>query len=467
MAEKKDTVDLTCSAYDAMRSKWGLIDTLLGGTKAMRAAGTTWLPREEKEEVLAYRNRLERSFLYGGFKDTIKKYGNKPFTKPVTLQGEVPDRLKPIEDNADGTGRNLSRCAEEWFSEALKRGLTHVLIDYPSVPDDLSKRDEDVMALRPVFIHVSPANLLGWRSEAVNGIQRLTHIRIHETATEPDGNYGEISVERIRVYNTDTWEIWQKKGDEKEFVLTNSGNHSFNGVPLVTLYLEETGFMTADPPFEDLAWLNLAHWQSYSEQRNILRFTRFGLLFAKGWNREELDKGVVIGPNRFLGSTNQEADLKYVEYNGAGLEAGQKDLEHLEEQMEVLGLQPMLSRSANVKATGQVINADGKDSAIQTWIRGLEAVIRQCYEYAAQWINIELSEDFKADVFSEFALTEQAASDINALVSARQSGDMSRETFLREIKRRGIISDMVDIDAEIAAIEAEGPSMIDMDGQAE
>jgi len=67
----KNTVDSPCSAYNAMQAHWGLIDDLLGGTLAMRAAGEKWLPKEPKEENKSWQNRLDRSILYGAYADTV------------------------------------------------------------------------------------------------------------------------------------------------------------------------------------------------------------------------------------------------------------------------------------------------------------------------------------------------------------------------------------------------------------
>ena len=58
-----DTVDTENIAYKEMRTKWDLIRDLMGGTTAMRAAGTKWLPKEPLEDDKDYKVRLDRSFL--------------------------------------------------------------------------------------------------------------------------------------------------------------------------------------------------------------------------------------------------------------------------------------------------------------------------------------------------------------------------------------------------------------------
>ena len=109
--------------------------------------------------------------------------------------------------------------------------------------------------------------------------------------------------------------------------------------------------MQATPPLMDLAWMNLAHWQSYSDQRSILRFVRIALLFVAGLDDEEMEKPITIGANRTFRSKNPNAKMEYVEHTGKGVEAGQEDLNKIEGRMQTLGLRPYTSRPGTVTAT--------------------------------------------------------------------------------------------------------------------
>jgi len=461
--ENKNTVDSPCSAYTAMQSHWDLIDDLLGGTLAMRAAGEKWLPKEPKEENQAWQNRLDRSILYGAYSDTVDDLVGRPFSKPVTIQGKLPEQLASLEDNCDGQGTDFTQFARELFYTCLSRGLTHVLIDYPKTTREDGKKltlaQEKQTGVRPIFVHIRPQQLIGWRYEkGLDGKPKLIQIRWKETHSEPDGEFGTKEVETIRVYTTDGWQIHTK--NDKEYVLTEEGTHTYpDGIPLVTCYVNKDGFMTAQPPLEGLAWLNLAHWQSYSDQRNILRFARAALLFAKGLTDEEMEKEVVLGPSRMFRSTNSEADMKFVEHTGKAIEAGRQDLLDLEERMTVLGLEPLLSRPGNQTATGQSIDEAKSQSSIQAWIRSLELALYNAIVIAAKWTGETLSDDFTIDIYNDFGVSIRATADIEALIKMRQAGEIDRETFLREVKRRALLSEATDIEEVISRIEAEGPSL--------
>lgn len=470
-AKEEAKVNTPSAAYEAAAEKWCLLDDLCGGTFQMRAAEEKWLPKEDKETDVAYRARVNRSFLFPALSDTVDKLAGKPFSQPIVLEGEdkLDASLQELSEDVDRQGTSLTAFARDMFYTAIRYGLTHVLVDYPEIPnvEGATLAYEREVDARPFFVHVKPTQLIGSRFETQpNGKVKLTQVRIYECKTEPDGQFGDVEVEYIRVYNVTTWELWRKSDTQKEFALYKQGTHTFGGVPLVTYYVNRSGFMTALPPLWDLAELNLCHWQSYSDQRNILRFARVGLLFAKGFNDEDLDKGIYVGPNQMISTTSKDADLKYVEHSGASIGAGRDDLKDLEERMEVLGLQPLITRSASSTATGKIIDENRTASDIQTWIRDLEDAIIDCYQLAAQWLGTEVKDDaLKVNLSNNFDLAMRNDTDIQSLTAIVSAGKISDKTFLNEIKRRGLLQDTLDIEKELSDIAAQGPSLSDLTGE--
>jgi len=465
--ETGNRINAPCDDYARMALKWPMLDSLLGGTQAMRIAGELLLPREPKEDVLSYTVRLNRSFLFNGYGDTVDKLSEKPFAKSVTMQGDVPEQLQSIQTDVDRTGKDITQFAKELMREAVIRGLTHILVDYPKMPPGISLAEEQAMDVRPVFVHIRPKNLIGWKSEIMpNGKERLTQIRILEVRKEDKGNYGTQDVNYIRVYNVDTWELWREEdGDTKEqnsktWVKVDEGTHTFGAVPLETVYFSRKEFMTAEPPLEDLAWTNLAHWHSSSDQRACLRFARIGILFAKGFSDSEIEKGITIGPSSLVSTTNDQASLQYVEHDGKALGAGVDDLKKLEQQMVSLGLQPLVERVGSQTATQKVIEETKTHTMIESWVRAIELALENAYDMAAKWSGLSpMPDEFEIDVNSDFGISVRGAQDITVLAQLRQQGDLSRKTLLRETQLRGIISDSVDINQEILDIQNEPPPL--------
>ena len=156
----KNVVDMPSSGYLEMVPKWELIEDLMGGTLAMRSAGKKWLPPESRENAVNYEARLNRSYLYGAFKDTIQKLSSKPFSKPVAISGSLQDPLDMIVSDADLRGRDLTQFARMVFEDGLKYGMAHVLVDYPNTGGGLSRGAERSQGIYPYFCHIRPTDLL-------------------------------------------------------------------------------------------------------------------------------------------------------------------------------------------------------------------------------------------------------------------------------------------------------------------
>jgi hypothetical protein len=65
----------------------------------------------------------------------------------------------------------------------------------------------------------------------------------------------------------------------------------------------------------------------------------------------------------------------------------------------------------------------------------------------------------------DFELIYRGAQDIDTLLSMRLNGELSRDTFLEEMKRRGVLPESLNIIDEIAKIGREGPALADLTNQ--
>jgi hypothetical protein len=446
---KEQNVNTPCAAYSKVSPKWDLLRDLRAGTQAMREAGRTWLPPEPAESNAAYESRVNRSFLLNAYDDTVTKLSSKPFTKPITLKEAeaLDDRLLYLEIDAEDEDASLTQFARQLFDTAVDRGLTFILTDFPDMREASTHADEKTA--RPRFVEIRPDDLISWTFDG----DTLTEIRVRETITEPDGAWSDTEVPHVRVLRPNEWLLFKKVEDE--WIQVDSGTFSLGFIPLTPVYFNKKGRFVADPPLIDLAWKNLEHWQSSSDQRNILRFARFGLLFAKGFSSEEFEKKIEIGPNRMIKTVSPDADLKYVEHTGAAISAGERDLKAIEEQMTMLGLQPLVAKSGTQTATGESIDEARAHSEIQSWVRSLESGLRSAYANAAAWIQTELPEGFAVDIYSDFIVSQRMSQDITSLLTARKQGEITRPTFLHELKRRGMLADTVVVENEIEELEKE------------
>lgn len=437
--------------YLKMVDDWDLPDALWNGTDAMRGKRTKYLPQNEGESNKAYEARLNRTFLYPVYKATIQKIVGQAFLNDVVVDN-VPPELEYLARSFDAEGRSITEVASECLTQQFMFGKTHGLVDYPNTTGIKTLADARKANIRPYFTPVDPRDFIAWKYEKAGGEYVLTQARIQEIVVEPlvDGNgvadpFAEVEVYQVRVFFDDRVEVYRS--------LTNSKNESgaelietfpftLGRVPLVTAYGEKTGFLMGKSPLQDLAWLSLQHWQSSSDQNNILHVARVPVFFAKGFEEGELSN-TTIGANRGIVTTSENADLSYVEHSGAAIDSGQKSLEHLESQMSrttasVLDTTSVARQTAGARETDRVESM----SIMQTMIDSLETMLQDVYRVAGEWIGVDAS-NVKVKIAEEFTLRNDDPNPVDALERA----GLTPEAMLEELKRRNIVSKDTTIDA--------------------
>ncbi len=372
-----------------MSQPWEMIDALMGGTETMRAAGPRFLPKNTAEPSEAYQRRLAASFLFNGYRRAIETLSGKPFSQPLQLGDDVPELLVEYAKDIDLQGRNLHAFAHDVFRTALSHGLSHILVDHPKVPtlpDGKSHTLADQRAAgRPYFVHLHPDAMLGWRSERINGVETLTQLRFLETIEEPDpvNEWATKEIKQVRVIEPNAWRIYRKGQDDKW---------------LATVYGQRTGFMTARPPLLDLAWLNVEHWQSASDQSNILHVARVPILFASGF---ESTDPITVGAGIAVTTDDPNANLRYVEHQGAAIEAGRQSLKDLEERMSLLGGLLLTQKPGMKTATEKAIETAEAESSLGLMALNLQDALDLALDYAAKWEGI-ITGGGTVKVFTDF-----------------------------------------------------------------
>jgi len=459
-----------CTDYKDMAVHWKLPEALMGGTIAMRAAGRKYLPQYPAEDDVSYQDRLDTSTLFNAFRKTIKSLSAQPFKEPVKVERNNVAELDVLVDDVDLTGRDLTGFTRDMLKDMLTFGKCHWIVDFPDVRDllaerggrSLTLRQERELKLRPYFTRVKPTDLIGWRGGRRGGVDVLSRCRIKETIIEPNGEWGETLVQQIRVYYPDHIDLWRERRTEQgmQWAIYDSIPNPLGRIPLVTVYGNRTGFLTSLPPLEDLADMNVKHWQSQSDQDNILHFARIYFLAFMGFSEDEVEV-VEVGQARGIANDNPEAHIDVVEHSGASIKAGDEDLERKERLMEGMGAEMLMPRPGNELATARAIDHAESVSDLQAYCRNLETGLEEGYKYAGLWLN-KMWESILAqcDIYQGFGMDLLGQRTLPELREDFKLGAITHRTYLEERKRNGLYSDDFDVEEEIAALETEDPFLL-------
>lgn len=456
-----DDPSKTLPAVEAMRQDWAIVDPLMGGTRAMREAGTELLPKWPKEDECDYKDRLSLSTLFPAYRETVKNNTGRVFAEPIVLGDDVPPVLVELTEDFDRQGNNLQVWAKSFFSQAMSHGLCHVLAEYPNIQraDGQLVTSADAIAInaRPYAIMIRPQQVLGWRVSNRNGKHVLDQFRYMESVEEEDGLFGMKRIDQIRVLTPGAWQTYREKADDKgqkTWMLYEEGITSLDHIALTTLYTDRTGFMTAKPPLLELAYLNVKHWQSQSDQDNILHVARVPMLAVIGLSEgEKITVGVGSATNLPV-----NADMKFVEHTGKSIEAGRTSLQDLEDQMRVAGAKLLQKDKQAVKTATQAEEEAAQElSPLQTMASGLEDALDQILQHFAELSglpeggHVQVSGNFETDFIPEVS--------IPALIQLSLASKISDETLFSELQRRNVVSQDLDWAEESAKIAEQGPAL--------
>jgi len=312
--------------------------------------------------------------------------------------------------------------------------------------------------LRPYLVHLRVEDVLGFQTGLFGNVLALSQLRIMESVTEPDpkDEFSQIEVDQVRVLDRlpDGVQVRLYRQDSKKhWAVVDEYTTEAPEITVIPFYAQRTGFFTGEPVLEDLTDVNIAHWQSQSDQRNILHFARVPILFASGRGDDE---PLTISAGTAVVSRDVGATLQWVEHSGKAIDSGRQDLKDLEFQMQTLGLQLLVARAQS--ATGAALDAVKETSTLAMMADSLKDALEQALQWMAFYAGLgEVS--ITVDVNKEFGVTMMTPQEVLAMQKDVAMGYLTLETYFEERKRRGVLRPDLDTAAELDRLASVAPAM--------
>ena len=430
----------------AMADGWQLVDDLAGGTTAMRAAGTRYLPKRPLEDEGDYRARLNGATLLPAFSETIKRMVGRVFAEAILVNEDVlPWIADEVLPDVDLQGRNLHVFAREWFGEALSYGVSHCLVESPRADGVRSRADQVAQHIRPYAIRIHPRRVLGWRTER----GQLTQVRIAFSRTEPDGAWGTKTIEQVRVYEPGRVSVYEKT-DKDTWALVDEVPTGLDRIPLITLYTARTGMLSATPPLLELAHLNAKHWRMQSSNDTLVDTASVPILSITGVSEGD---DVIIGAKHAV-RLPQDASMQYVEHSGAAIGASRQALADLVEDMRRAGAKLLQPADASKTATEAREDAAADNSALGGMATQLQDTLVDLLDLIAEYRGQDTGGT--VSVRPNLDPDPTPADTLMALINLRNAGALSDQTLFAESQRRGLVASDIAWDDELERIQQQG-----------
>lgn len=510
MADKKG-VRFRHRLYEAMQFAWQRCRDCYEGSDAVKARGEEYLPALASHRKAVnqptrtgkgpYDEYKLRALFYGAFDRTVNGLAGGIFQKTPTVR--VP---KGCEEHLKDLTLANETAEMFWLhsaQEVLTTGRFGILIEMPS---------EESFDTRPYWCGFESEHIISWRTERIDGDERLTRVVVREYVEMPDpeDEFATVLEEQYRVleliafvglpeqpttmmYQQRIYRQDPKKKDE--FILTATlvptrRKKPLEFIPFVFIGPTSVTPKVAKPPLLDLADVILSHYRTMADLewgRHLVALPTpwiAGMMpspttAAGGGDEQEMGPGVVL-------MLEKEGSAGYVEFTGKGLEALEKADEQKRRLMATLGARLLEEQaSAQETATAVGMRHGGEHATLRTVAQALETAFLMAMRWHVWWYDSTkaLIEDLKDEVAVElnkdFFAVRMSSEQLKGWVFALQSNAITYATFYQALVRGDVARPGVDWETEKAELDSQeqerlaslpvelggtGPPLLDADG---
>jgi hypothetical protein len=416
-----------------------LVRDLWAGAERIRDAAQEYLPQAPAEDGINYSNRLERSVFHGFYRRAVEGLTGLIYRKDPVLGEDVPTIIAEHWENIDLAGTHGDVFLRDLTQDALCAGHSGILVEYPDTGGRSLNRAQE-MELRPYWVPIRKDDIMSWRTSVVAGGTKLTQLVLREMQYEPVGEFGEAEVARYRVLWIDEvgavrWRLlWENKDKRTVTKLAEGAYPTQEEIPFAPVYTSgKVGYLDSDPPLLDMAYLNVAHYQQWSDYAYAIHKCNVPFLFIAGMKVKDGEK-LVVGANTCITSDNAQASATSVSHDGAALGSSKVALDDLKSDMGTLGLAMLAPQKRTAEtAEGKRLDKSTSDSALSTLARSVQDAAEQALIFHARYLglpeggSVTINRDFEgllmdANVMGAYTQLVQAGFPARVVLKALQAG---------------------------------------------
>jgi hypothetical protein len=434
--------------YQANEEIWQMCEDFVAGEQQVKAAGTKYLPKLSGQTPDSYEAYKNRAPFFGGVARTVSALTGAMFRKLPAIN--LPDALEYMRRDATGTGMSLNEVAIALTTEIMKTGRAGILID----------RDED--GGKPYIVTYCAEDITNWDSTVGNQF-----IVLEEDKVERDPNdkfelvevdsYRELTFDANGDYIVNIWEERQidAKTKQKAYTIVQVIQPIKNGKPIKYIpfcAISPTGLdLEIDrPPILDMVNVLLAWWRVSADHAHAIHTICVPTPVISDDNVQGDDAFVMkLGPDSVLKlATGGKAE--FLEFKGQGLSEVTKHKEQLMDMLGALGARLVVgtgNKTTIETAEGARIREATGSAILGSIIASVEAALEKVLRWAADWENVS-PEEVQVKLNRELVSTSIDANMLTAMLNAVVKGQMSFDTFYKNLESAGLTDPGVDAKEE-------------------
>ena len=429
------TPDTKHEQYEAMEATWTKCRDTAIGARAVKAKGSTYLPRlggQVNDSDVNYKAYKERAQFFGAVSRTIDTMTGHIFRKQPTIT--LPDAMEEYKADINMAGLSLEGLITDLVEDTFEVGRCGILVEYPQREDleegtALTVEQSRQQGLRPYIVKYKAESILNWKLGRVNNATVLMNVWLHEV---------EDDVEQIReLYLEDRYgqRIWRQpeNGGDWEVVQTIIPTKNAKGIMEIPFFIispKEAGADIQNPPLEGLSDTCLGYYRNSADYENALHVVGTPTPWVNGITDPDSVPDLHIGSNTFL-KLPPDAQADFLQCGADGVAALKEAMQEKKAEMAAQGarmLEPDKRMAESAEA--HIIKRGGENSVLASIAGSVEMSVTKALKFMAEWIglnpddaSIELNKDYLPNPMDATMLREWNATYL--------SGTISYETYFQ------------------------------------
>jgi len=435
--------------YNKRKKQWQLIRDCIEGEDAIKEKGEVYLPKTKGMSDHRYRAFKLRAEWVNFTRRTLTGLHGLVFRKKPVIN--YPKELEDLINNCDRKGNNLYKFSSNVFKDSLPVTFGGLLVDMPRVNGNITRKEAEERKINPYFKYYSAENVINWKTEVKDGVERICLIVLTETyESTSDDEFAHNEKVQYRVLSLKNDVYSQRvyrpaEGENGEDAVENIpieiDGKTIDYIPFYFLYEQEpvTPFML------DLAKANISHYRKSADYENGVHLTTIPTGYVTGHKQEIItddktgeEKGrevVKLGEDEFLFFEEPDAKVGTLCYAGEGLTHSEKALETSMSNMAVLGTRLIVTeKGTSESADSAKIHRAGENASLADMANCVADAFTQALQTAAEWMGLD--EAVSVEFCTDYDTLAFDANALNAVANLKEAGSLPLP-YVFEILKNG------------------------------
>lgn len=468
------SISQTHPLYIKNKPTWDKMCDAFEGQDAIKAKGTTYLPKMNGQTEEDYENYKRRAVWGDYTRYTIKNYLGMLYRKaPQIFFGEnTSEGQKPHKgyfETITNEGESLAEFSQDVAEEILKTNRVGILVDFPKLMNvgnilDLTKFDYEQKGIKPLLSMYDAFSIINWYWEYVDYKLIPRYFVLKETVF--DGfESGSIVSSTSNIYRVlfleeygDSYRYKQivfKEREVKRKIVSDvveviepmMDGKSLDFIPFYVLDDKGMNYKTIERPMlNGLVDTNIGYYLNSADWSNFLHMLGSPTLVFPGWDAK------IFGQPRVGGALAVPKGCEPRMVQASSDSSIRAEMDKQIEQMAVFGLQRINGNGYIASVDTARVTSSSESSNLTIMAKSLGRSFTSIIQFLLKWGQYE-SDDVLVEFNRDFFDDSISGAELLEWIKAWQQGGISTETLIYNMRKRELYRDGWSLEDEIDGIQ--------------